>query len=229
MAPRLGGGTVYGVIFDLDGTLIDSAADLHSSINIVLAQRGLPELSLPQVVSMIGHGVRKLVERAFAASGKPLQDEALDAAYDEMVGVYDARLTELTTLMPGADAAVRELSSAGVRLGVVTNKPHAATETILAHFGLLDPMLIVMGGDSGLPRKPAPDMLEVALYKLGLDPGQVVMVGDSPADIDCARAAGVRSIAVRGGYTQKPADELGADLVIGSLADLADALPLPNA
>ena len=228
MAARLGGGTVYGVIFDLDGTLIDSAADLHSSINVVLARRGLPDLSLPQVVSMIGHGVRKLVERAFAASGRPLQGAALDAAYDEMVGVYESRLTELTTLMPGAAEAVRALHGAGVRLGVVTNKPHAATETILGHFGLLDPMLIVMGGDSGLPRKPAPDMLEVALYKLGLGPDDAVMVGDSPADIDCARAAGVRSIAVRGGYTQKPADELGADLVIGSLAELVDALDLPQ-
>lgn len=225
---RLKGGTVYGVIFDLDGTLIDSAADLHGSINIVLVRHGLAELSLPQVVSMIGHGVRKLVERAFATSGQPLQGEALDAAYDEMVGVYESRLTELTTLMPGAAEAVRALQGTGIRLGVVTNKPHAATETILAHFGLLDPMLIVMGGDSGLPRKPAPDMLEVALYKLGLDPDDVVMVGDSPADIDCARAAGVRSIAVRGGYTQKPADKLGADLVIGSLAELVGALDLPK-
>lgn len=226
---RLKGGTVHGVIFDLDGTLIDSAADLRGSINIVLVRHGLAELSLPQVVSMIGHGVRKLVERAFAASGKPLQGEALDAAYDEMVGVYESRLTELTTLMPGADAAVQTLHSADVRLGVVTNKPHAATETILAHFGLLEPMLIVIGGDSGLPCKPAPDMLSVALYKLGLDPDDAVMVGDSPADIDCARAAGVRSIAVRGGYTQKPADELGADLVIGSLSELVGVLPLPDA
>lgn len=226
---RLKGGTVHGVIFDLDGTLIDSAADLHGSINIVLVRHSLAGLSLPQVVSMIGHGVRKLVERAFAASGSPLQGAALDAAYDEMVAVYESRLTELTALMPGAADSVQALHSVGVRLGVVTNKPHAATQTILAHFGLLDPMLIVMGGDSGLPRKPAPNMLEVALYKLGLDPDDAVMVGDSPADIDCARAAGVRSIAVRGGYTQKPADELSADLVIGSLSELVDALPLPAA
>lgn len=216
--------TVRAVLFDLDGTLVDSARDLHGAINVVLDRRGLAPLTLTDVIGMVGDGVRKLVERAFIAREAELSPAALDQVTDEMVAVYSARLTELTTLMPGASEAVRTLSAKGVRLGVVTNKPHDAAVAILAHFGLDAPMGVIIGGDSGLPRKPAPDMLQAALKVLGVEAGNSVMVGDGAADIDSAKVAGVRAIAVRGGYAHSPVDDLGADMVIDDLVSLPKLL-----
>lgn len=212
------------VLFDLDGTLIDSAPDLHASVNILLASHALGPLSLPQVVSMIGNGVKKLVERAFAACGRPLAGAVLDIEYEAMVAIYGDHLVALTTLMPGARQAVETLHAAGHRLGVVTNKPQRPTEAILDHFGLSPFLGAVIGGDSGVEKKPAPDMLFATLDRLGVAPEDALMVGDSPADVGSARAAGIAVLVVRGGYTTVPAEHLGADAVIESLDDLATAI-----
>ncbi|KGF69716.1 phosphoglycolate phosphatase [Hoeflea sp. BAL378] len=212
------------ILFDLDGTLIDSAPDLCASVNDLLAQDALPPLSPDAVRGMIGHGVRKLVERAYAFSGRPVAGEALDDATDRMMEIYGGQLTRHTTLMPGAMEMVVAYHMAGVKIGVVTNKPEAFTREILGHFGLLALVDVVVGGDTGPLRKPAPDMLEHALLQVGVSPLHALMVGDSPADTDAARAAGVASVAVRGGYTTVPADALGADRVISTLMELPAAI-----
>lgn len=216
------------VLFDLDGTLIHSAPDLHASVNILLARHGLGPLTLEQVISMIGNGVKKLVERAFAACGRPLGEMDLENEHQAMLGIYGDHLTLLTVLMPGAREAVETLHAAGIRLGVVTNKPQMPTEAILDHFGLSRFLGAVIGGDAGVARKPAPDMILAALDRLGATPEAALMVGDSPADLGAARAAGVVMVAVRGGYTNVPADGLGADRVIETLAEL-DAVLKPLA
>lgn len=208
------------VLFDLDGTLIDSAPDLHASVNILLMRRGLGPLSLPDLVSMIGNGVKKLVERAFIAVGHPLDTDELDLEYEAMIGIYADHLTVLTVLTPGAREIVEELHAQGVLMGVVTNKPQMPTEVILDHFGLSPYLDAVIGGDSGVEKKPAPDMIFAALERLGLRPEDAILVGDSVADVGSARAAGIPVIALRGGYTSVPVDEIGADIVIGRLADL---------
>jgi len=177
-------------------------------------------LTLAEVIGMVGDGVRKLVERAFAARGAPLDGQGLDRATADMVALYSARLTRLTTVMPGAADTVAALAAHGLRLGVVTNKPRDAAVAILDHFGLAAPMAVIIGGDSGLPRKPAPATIVAALAALGVAADEAAMVGDGAADIDAARAAGVRAIAVRGGYAHSPVDGLGADLVIDDLAAL---------
>lgn len=212
------------ILFDLDGTLIDSAPDLHAATNILLARHALGPLTLPQVTSMIGNGVKTLVERAFAASGRPLDAAALEIEHEAMIGIYGDHLTVLTTVLPGAREAIDELNGRGVLLGVVTNKPQMPTEAILDHFLLSRFLGAVIGGDSGVEKKPAPDMILAALERLGVTPDDAVVVGDSPADVGCARAAGVAVIAVRGGYTNVPVDALGADIVIDTLAGLDDAL-----
>lgn len=212
------------ILFDLDGTLIDSAPDLHAATNILLARHALGPLTLPQVVSMIGNGVKKLVERAFAAVGRPLEADALETEHEAMIGIYGDHLTVLTTLMPGAREAIEELRGRGVLLGVVTNKPQMPTEAILDHFHLSRFLGAVIGGDAGVEKKPAPDMIFAALERLGVAPEDAVVVGDSPADVGSARAAGVPVIAVRDGYTNVPVDELDADAVIATLADLDGAL-----
>ena len=208
------------VLFDLDGTLIDSAPDLAASVNIVLGLHGFMPLALPAVIAMIGNGIRKLVERAFAASGVTLSPSELDAAYDEMMQVYGGHLTVSTTLMDGARETMAALAGAGVKLGVVTNKPQRLTETILDHFGLSPLVGAVIGGDAGFERKPAPDMLLAALARLGTAPGEAIMVGDSRADVESAKAAKLPVVVVRGGYTTVLADDLGADMVVDRLPEV---------
>lgn len=212
------------VLFDLDGTLVDSVPDLAAAANVLLARRQLAPLGLDDVRAMVGNGIEKLVERAFAARGQDLQGAAFDAAYDEMIAVYGERLTVETTLMPGATAAIERLHADGVKLAVVTNKAQAATDAILSHFGLSPRLGAVVGGDVGLAKKPAADILLAALARMGVDPAGAVLVGDSPADAGSARAAGMPVILVRGGYTTVPVDAIEADLVIDGFDDLDAAL-----
>lgn len=212
------------VLFDLDGTLVDSVPDIAAAVNELLATEAREPLSLDAVRSMVGEGVGKLVERAFAARKMTLEGEALAAMTGRMMGIYAHHLTDATTLMPGASEIVTAYARAGVKIGVVTNKPEAFSRTIVEHFGLGTLVHAVVGGDTGPARKPAPDMLLYALEQLGFGPHRALMVGDSPADIGAAKAARIPSVAVRGGYTRVPVDELGADVVIDSLSQLPQAI-----
>jgi phosphoglycolate phosphatase len=212
------------VLFDLDGTLIDSAADIAAAANALLALDGLGPLDVAEVRAMVGNGVRKLVERAYAACGKPVEGAMLDARHAKMMDIYRHHLTNHTTLMPGAREAVQACRGYGARIAVITNKPEGFSREILAHFGLTPSIDLIVGGDTGPARKPAPDMLLYALAQLGVAPGDALMVGDGSADIEAARAAGVPSVAVEGGYSNVPASELGAARAIASLAELPGAI-----
>lgn len=222
------GGTRCGwpqaLLFDLDGTLVDSVPDLASAVNRLLAAEGLDPLTRDAVRGMVGNGLRKLVERAFAARGRPLDAAGLDAMSARMTQVYGERLTEETVLMAGAGETVAAYASAGVGLAVVTNKPEALSRRILAHFGLDTAVPVVIGGDTCATRKPDPEMLHAACAALGVPASRALMVGDSAADIDAARAAGMACVALRGGYTRRPVEELGADMVIDGLAGLPQAI-----
>ena len=211
------------VLFDLDGTLIDSAADIRGAVNELLAVHGLAPLPLDEVRSMIGRGIKVTVDRAFRASGRPLNNDALDRANAEMVDIYANHLTEFTQPMAGAVETLQSLKDAGMRLAVATNKPQRAAEIVLEHFDMLAYLGAVVGGDAGVAKKPAPDILLAALERMGLDPWNAVMVGDSGADVESAKAAGIPVVVIRGGYTNVPADELGADLVLDLLEQLEDS------
>ncbi|MAW86430.1 MAG: phosphoglycolate phosphatase [Phyllobacteriaceae bacterium] len=217
-------GWPQAIFFDLDGTLVDSAPDLAASVNEVLALEDHAPLTLDEVRAMIGNGVRKLVERAFAARGIALEDVALDARTDTMMQVYGRQVTDRTTLMPGAETIVKAYHRAGVKLGVVTNKPEGFTRAILDHFGFSGLVPVVVGGDTGPERKPAPDMLLHAAQEAGFHASRCLMVGDSPADAGAARAAGMACVLVRGGYTNVPVEEIPCDGVIDSLAGLGQAI-----
>lgn len=214
------------VLFDLDGTLVDSAPDIAAAVNELLAADGLEPHSVPAVRKMIGHGLEKLVERAFEARGAAFSAQALASRQAAMNGIYARHLTNLTALRSGAASAVRAVHARGIRSAVVTNKPEAFSRAILAHFDLLDDLGTVIGGDSGYPKKPAPDMLLAACDRLGVSPDDTVLVGDSGADLASARAAGIGCILVRGGYSDRPMDEFGADLVITDLGVLPAVLGL---
>lgn len=212
------------ILFDLDGTLIDSAPDLAKATNLLLAEYEYPPLSIAQIRDMIGNGVAKLVERAFRASGEASDASTLKMRTDQMMAIYSQHLTDDSFLLAGAREALLFCQEKEIATGVVTNKPEAATRQILADFKIIDLIHVVVGGDTCLTRKPNPEMLIYAMKALGLDPQAGLMVGDSPADIGAANACAMRSIAVRGGYTMVPVEELGADTVINSLNDLPSIL-----
>jgi len=198
--------------------------DLTAAANALLATEDKAALGIADIRAMIGNGIMKLVERAFAARGEVLEGDALAAMTDRMMGIYAQNLTGGTTLMPGADTIVTAYARAGVKIGVVTNKPEIFSRAIVDHFGLASSVHVIVGGDTGPARKPAPDMLLHALDRLGVGKHRALMIGDSPADIDAAKAAPMPSIAVRGGYTNIPVEELGADVVIDSLNEVPQAI-----
>ncbi len=210
------------ILFDLDGTLIDSAPDIAAAVNELIGGHGLEPLGVASVRAMIGNGVGKLVERAFAAGGKPMEGNALHAEISRMMEVYGRHLTNLTTVFPGALEAMAALRQAGVRMAIVSNKPMPFTETIVRHYGFSEHVMAVQGAEDRLPKKPAPDMLYAAIDKAGARRGRTLMVGDSRADVEAARNAGIPVVLVRGGYTAVPVDELGADAIAESFHELPD-------
>jgi phosphoglycolate phosphatase len=217
-------------LFDLDGTLVDSVPDIAEAVAALLATEGLPPFPVERVRSMIGRGVRVLVERAFAASGVPLAGEALDAMTARMLTIYPHHLVDRSMAMPGALLALAQLSMAGCRLAVVTNKPQDFCDTVLRHFAMFDYFDLVLGNQPlatgrPLPPKPAPDMLLFALDQLGFPPADAIMVGDSGSDIEAANAAQVFSVGVRGGYTESPLEHYKPRLILDTLTDLVARLP----
>jgi len=210
------------VVFDLDGTLIDSAADIVHALNRALGMRNLPPFSVDQAKKMIGGGVPKLVERALLAHGVP-DVELLPLAAD-FVRCYRENLTTCTTLYEGAAELLERLKGEGPRLGICTNKQHDLTVETLNRLGIAKYFSAVVGERAGHPRKPDPAPLLGVLAALGAPPERAVMVGDSAADVGCAKAAGVASVVVSFGYSHGNAEALGSDAVIGCLKDLPQCL-----
>jgi phosphoglycolate phosphatase len=207
------------VLFDLDGTLIDSAPDLRNAVNELLGLNGLGPLSLDQVRLMIGDGAKLLVERAFEAAGRRLSPAELDRQFDVMLSdIYGKHLTGETVPIPGALEVVSRLKGEGCKLAVVTNKPERFTAEVLDHYGFSPFIDTFIGGNAGVEKKPAPDMLLAALKRLGVAPEDAVMVGDGPADIEAARRADVFSVLLHGGYGQPV--EAEPDRFINSLDEL---------
>ncbi len=216
------------VVFDLDGTLIDSAPDLHAALNKILGERGRRELELLEATLMIGDGARNLVLRAFTATGEPpVDDDELTALTERFLEIYEYGATAFTVPYPGVEETLQVMLDRGAALGVCTNKPHRATVKILEELGMDRYFAKVVGGDS-IPgvRKPDPRTLHETISGLGGEAADAVMVGDNANDVGAARNAGVPVILIEGGYTGTPASELGADMVVARFSDLPDAMAL---
>jgi phosphoglycolate phosphatase len=208
------------VIFDLDGTLIDSVPDLHPAVNRLLAEEGQPPLTLDAVTLMVGEGATRLVQRAFAAVGIPLSDGAAARYTERFRDIYLDAPCVHTEPMPHARDALARLTARGVKLGLCTNKPLAHTRVILERLDLARYFAAVTGGDSLAARKPDAAPLLATLTPLAAQPRRSVFVGDSATDRDTARAAGVAAVLVEGGYTAVPVRSLEADAHLASLAEI---------
>jgi phosphoglycolate phosphatase len=209
---------IKAVLLDLDGTLVDSARDLAETLNDLLAEEGLPALTIDAVKGMIGDGGSKLIERGLAATGgDPGRAPAL---LPRFLALYEPRAARHTGLYPGAAEALARLAESGLSLGLVTNKPHAATLAILDALGLACFFGAVVGGDTLPERKPHPAPLLHAAVRLGAAPDETVMVGDNHHDVAAARAAGMAAILVAWGYAWGPREALGADRIVEDFRDL---------
>lgn len=203
------------VIFDLDGTLIDSAPDIHAAANRVLAEAGADPLDFFTVRSFIGNGVPVLVDRIIAARSLTVAKSELEARF---LAHYEADSTTLTRLYPGVRDALSDLAGSGVRLGICTNKPEAPTRAILAAFGLQTLFSVVIGGDSLAVRKPDPAPLLAARAALG---APALFVGDSEVDAETARAAALPFALFTEGYRKAPVASLVHAAAFADYADLA--------
>lgn len=213
------------VIFDLDGTLADTVLDLAAALNVTLAGLGLPPHAPETVRTMVGGGLDMLLDRGLTAHGASLDVEARAKAGAAMLAAYAASPAERSCLYPGAADALAALRGDRLALGVCTNKPHAIAVGLLATLGVAEAFGAIQGSASEFPKKPHPASLLAVVERLGVKPERAVMVGDSGIDVATARAASLGGIVlVRHGYSRMSVEELGADAVIESLAELPATL-----
>lgn len=212
------------VVFDLDGTLIDSRRDLADSANEMLAAYGGAQLSDDHVASMVGSGAPTLVTRVLAAAGV---ERPLDEALARFLTAYDQRLTHHTRPYDGIPDLLEELRSRDTLLALLTNKPLAQSVRILRAFGLAEYFPWVVGGDGPLPRKPAPDGMRFLMVQASAAPDDTVLVGDSVIDLETSRNAGVRICLARYGFgfsELSSTDVRGDELLVDTPGEISTAL-----
>lgn len=207
------------VMFDLDGTLVDSVADIALSLNRALGDLGLPEVSEAQVRAWVGRGASRLIYCVLEHQHRPA--DLHDALMARFMTRYQASVCEVSTVYPGARELVLACRAAGLYLACVTNKPYAPARALLEALELLEPFDLLLGGDSLTHKKPHPALLQHCLHEFGLAPEQALMVGDSRNDVEAARAAGVRCVAVPYGYNHgEPIQAAEPDWLVESLSEL---------
>ncbi|MCG8442531.1 MAG: HAD-IA family hydrolase [Caulobacterales bacterium] len=207
------------VIFDLDGTLVDSAPDLVRAANEAMAEVGFPPMPLEDVRAMVGRGGRALLRRAYAHSGAGAPEPVMEARLARFLELYEGDIARLTRFYPGALETLGRLKEAGARLVIATNKSDHLTATLLAALGAEAWFERVVGATSAPRRKPdASHLLAAAGSPAAL--ARAVMVGDSGTDVAAARAAGAPVVVMAHGYSETPLDALGADAVVDGFAEL---------
>ena len=211
------------VALDLDGTLVDTAPDLIGVLNQILAEHGHHGLPIEAARVVVGFGARAMLERGFAAFGETLEPARMDALFAHFLDLYVPRIAMASRPFPGVPEALDELIAAGARLVVCTNKRTDMSLALLDALGLTRRFAAIVGPDKAGFAKPDPRHLVAAVEAAGGKPERAIMVGDSRPDIGAALAAGVPSVAVSFGYSDIPAADLGADLLIDHFSELPAA------
>lgn len=218
------GQRLSGILFDLDGTLLNTGSDIARALNRTLAESGWAPLPVADVVRMIGRGSPVLLERAAAARGQVLSDAdraSMLQRFFHHYGALEERDESDAQPYPGASEALRRLHAAPLKIAVVTNKHRRFASALLHRLDLIRWIDLVVGGDTCERRKPDPQPLLFACDSLGIPPSQALMVGDSINDVTAARAAGIPIVCVPYGYNEgEDPRELACDAMLESLADL---------
>lgn len=212
------------IVWDLDGTLIDSAPDLADALSRLLREQGHPGLDEDQVRTMIGNGVEKLILRGFAAVDERIPKEQLGRLVSRFLLIYSVNATHRTRLYEDASTVLHHFQDAGVRQGICTNKPEAITQQILADLSIADVFDVIVGGDTTAARKPDPLPLRACMAALNVDSEKCILIGDSGVDVRTAQAVKMPVGIVSFGYAQEPIEDLGADFIIDKLVSLPASL-----
>ena len=211
--------TLKAFIFDLDGTLIDSLADIAESINRMLDARGYPRCEQEVFKQMVGDGMEKLVERALPEDAR--SEELIKVCVEEYRAHYDTLWNAQTRQYPGIVEMLSSLKSRGLKLGVISNKAHRFTVPMTEHFFGSDVFDHILGQRAEVPRKPAPDGAHEMAAFLGLKTDEMAYVGDSGIDMQFAKSSGMRAVGVRWGFrSEAELLECGADALVSSPAEL---------
>lgn len=212
------------IVFDLDGTLIDSIPDVASALNRLLAQEGRRALALDEARVMVGEGAEAMIRRGFAATGAAPEAFALEDLVERYLAFYRRHPADQTLIYPGVRDTLERFRAQGLRLGICTNKPHEMSVLVLRELGLATFFGAVLGAGVMPAGKPDPAHIEAVLAAMGAAKEDAIYVGDSETDVITARRAGIPVVVVGYGYSRVPVDMLGADAVIERFADLPDAL-----
>ena len=212
------------IVFDLDGTLVDTAPDLVATLNAILAREGLPPVDYDTARNFVGGGARLMVERGFLAGGRSVPADALDGYTRDFIAYYGDHIADSSVPFPGVEAALDTLEERGYRFAVCTNKVEKLSLLLLDALGMSKRFAVICGADTFGVIKPDPEILHQTIARAGATGNGTVMVGDSITDIATARAANIPVIAVDFGYTDTPVTALGPDRIISRFADLPAAV-----
>jgi phosphoglycolate phosphatase len=212
------------IVFDLDGTLIDTAPDLVDALNVVFAREGLPSLPFAVARTLIGGGARAMIAHGLAAERRDASPALLDKLLADFIAHYSAHLADQSKPFPGLERTLDRLAADKFRLAVCTNKREGLSVKLLETLGLARRFAAICGQDTFGVQKPDPAMLRKTIAAGGGRPDAAIMIGDSETDVRTARAAGVPIIAVDFGYTPRPVAEFRPDRVISHFNDLPAAI-----
>ena len=212
------------IVFDLDGTLVDTAPDLIDTLNIVLAGEGLPPVPYATARNAIGGGARRMIERALQAEGRQVPMPELDRLLAHFLEHYAAHIVDRSRPFPHAVAALDRLAGCGYRLAVCTNKRENLSVKLLDALGLSARFAAICGQDTFGVQKPDPAILHGTIKRAGGSAECAIMVGDSATDIETARSAKIPVVAVDFGYTEIPVMRLNPDRIVSSYAALPAAV-----
>jgi phosphoglycolate phosphatase len=212
------------IVFDLDGTLVDTAPDLINALNYILAREGMPPVPLQSARMMIGAGARKLLERGLELDGRNVALEELDRLTRDFIAYYADHIADASRPFEGLESALDDLAGRGYRFAVCTNKLEWLSKLLLDRLGLSARFAAICGADTFGIAKPDPTILRQTVARAGGEMASTVMVGDAGPDIGVARRAGVPVIGVTFGYTEVPIAELKPDIVIGHMGELPGAV-----
>jgi phosphoglycolate phosphatase len=212
------------VVFDLDGTLVDSAPDLVAALNAVFRRSGLSAIEYDAARNMVGAGARAMIERGLAAQRRTLPASEIEQLREQYIEHYAAHIADHSRPFPNVEATLDELRLRGCRLAVCTNKLEWLSIKLLDALGLTSRFAAICGADTFGVSKPDPAILRGTVARVGSRIEEAIMVGDAITDIAVARAAGVPVIAVDFGYSETPVAALGPDRVVSSFAGMTEVI-----
>jgi len=222
--------TARTIIFDLDGTLIDTAPDLVDTLNVIFEREGLPQVPYAIARCLIGGGARMMLARGIAAEGIAVAPEKLERLFADFIAHYNKHVADRSRPFPGLTEALDALAAGGLRFAVCTNKLERLSVLLLKTLNLADRFAAICGQDTFGVQKPDPEVLRRTVEAAGGSLPHSIMIGDSATDIRAARAAGIPVIAVDFGYSERPVSEFAPDRIISHFEQLpaviADILPL---